>query len=232
MSITVKPAPAASPAGDQLSSGDLPKLSDRAYAWIRDALVLLEIRPGDPVNEERLAAELGMGRTPIREALKRLESELLVVSFPRRGTYAAEINVLDLSHLFDVRRLLEPLAARQAAVQASAADRAGLGRLLDGIGVAGDTVRSSRELLRADLSIHRALYAAAHNPFLEDTLTRYDNLATRIWGLVITHVADVTGHIDQHAALLEAVIAADPETAAQLALEHVTDFHESVRRVL
>uniref|UniRef100_UPI0015F0CBDF GntR family transcriptional regulator n=1 Tax=Pseudonocardia pini TaxID=2758030 RepID=UPI0015F0CBDF len=90
-------------------------LADRAYAAIRDRLVMLEIRPGDPLNDDRLAAELGTGRTPVREALKRLEGDRLVVAYPRRGTFATAVDITDLSHLSEVRLALEPLAARSAA---------------------------------------------------------------------------------------------------------------------
>ena len=84
----------------------------------------------------------------------------------------------------------------------------------------------------ADLRIHRSLYAATHNPFLEDTLIQYDNLATRIWGVFGTQLSGVGGHIDEHVPLLRAVIGADQDTAARLARQHVIGFEEAVRAVL
>ena len=72
-------------------AGEGGSLADRAYTAIRDRLVMLEIRPGDPLNDDRLAAELGTGRTPVREALKRLEGDRLVVAYPRRGTFATAV---------------------------------------------------------------------------------------------------------------------------------------------
>ena len=209
-----------------------PRLSELAYRRIRDKLVVLTIRPGEPINEERLGAELGMGRTPIREALKRLESERLIVSFPRRGTFAAEINVTDLAHIFEVRQRLEPLAAERAAVRATRADRAGLQGLVEQLHP-GQTARQPLpELMATDLRVHRALYAATHNPFLEDTLLNYDNLATRIWCMFAEQLSGVAGHIDEHAPLLEAVIAGDQEQAGRLAAEHVAGFEAEIRAVL
>src|SRR5262245_64537508 len=85
---------------------------------------MLEIRPGAPISDDQLARELGLGRTPVREALKHLERERLVVAYPRRGTFATEVNITDLGHISDVRRQLEPVAAAAASHRATAVDRA------------------------------------------------------------------------------------------------------------
>ena len=90
-------------------------LSDRAYAALRDRLVSLEIAPGAPIDEEALIRELGVGRTPVREAVRRLALERLVVVYPRRGTFAAAINITSLSDITDVRVQLEAHAAERAA---------------------------------------------------------------------------------------------------------------------
>lgn len=90
-------------------------LADYAYRVLRDRLVLLDIRPGAPLGESGLALELGVGRTPLREALKRLESDHLVVTFSRRGTFATSVDATELSEITEMRRVLVPLAARRAA---------------------------------------------------------------------------------------------------------------------
>ena len=90
-------------------------LADLAYRQIKDRLIMLDIRPGEPINDVALAAELGVGRTPVREAVKRLETDHLVVSYPRRGTFATVVDVTELGAISDIRQLLEPHAARRAA---------------------------------------------------------------------------------------------------------------------
>jgi DNA-binding GntR family transcriptional regulator len=82
-------------------------LADRAYAGLRDRIVTLRIPPGAPIDEDLIGAELEMGRTPVREAIKRLALENLITVFPRRGTFASEINITDLAHVSDVRAQLE-----------------------------------------------------------------------------------------------------------------------------
>ena len=206
--------------------------AEAAYRQLRDKLIMLEIRPGEPINDAQLAAELGFGRTPVREAIKRLEVDHLVVSYPRRGTFATTVDFTELADVSEIRELLEPLAARRAASRASDAMRRELMHVADTISQLDPGPGGSRDLMRYDLTVHRLIYKAAANPHLEDTLIRYDNLATRIWCLVLDKVPSVSGHIVEHVQLLTAIAAGDEDRAAELALHHVVSFEESVRKVL
>ncbi|MEV7734210.1 GntR family transcriptional regulator [Streptomyces sp. NPDC088921] len=207
-------------------------LAERAYRAIRDRLVMLEIRPGAPINEEQLGQSLGVGRTPVREALKRLQYERLITTYPRRGTFATEVNITDLAHISEVRQELEPLAAAQAARRATATDRANLTALLRELDTAGAPGRDSAELMHLDLQVHRAIYTATHNPYLEDTLVRHDNLATRIWCLFVDRLDDMAGHVEEHGPLIEAIVAGDADTAARLARSHVVGFEQAIREAI
>ena len=106
-------------------------LADRAYVQLRDLIITLRIPPGAPIDEDRLGEALEMGRTPVREAVKRLALENLVTVFPRRGTFASEINITDLTHISDVRAVLEAHAAYLAAQRITDAQRVELAGLLD-----------------------------------------------------------------------------------------------------
>jgi DNA-binding GntR family transcriptional regulator len=207
-------------------------LAERAYREIRDRLVMLDIRPGIPINEEQLAASLGIGRTPVREALKRLAYERLVVAYPRRGTFAADVNITDLAHVSEVRQHLEPIGAASAARRATAHERSFLADLAARLRSAASAGLDASDLMRLDLLAHRAVYAATHNPFLEDTLVRYDNLANRIWCLLIPRLPGMAGHVGEHGPLLEAVVAGDADRAAELARNHVIHFEQEIRALL
>jgi DNA-binding GntR family transcriptional regulator len=209
--------------GEELS------LAERAYRAIRDQLVMLDIRPGAPINEDQLAQSLGVGRTPVREALKRLQYERLVTTYPRRGTFATEVNITDLAHISEVRVELEPLAAARAARRATAEDRAALTAVRRELAGVDPRHSDAAELMHLDLKVHRAVYAATHNPYLEDTLIRHDNLATRIWCLFIDRLADMAGHVEEHGPLIDAIVAGEPDAAAQIARAHVEGFERAVR---
>src|ERR1700756_4957167 len=105
-------------------------LADRAYADLRDRIVTLRIAPGAPIDEDALGSELQIGRTPVREAIKRLALENLVTVFPRRGTFASEINITDLADICDVRVQLEGHAAYRAAQRITPAHRSELDGLI------------------------------------------------------------------------------------------------------
>src|SRR4051795_307918 len=145
-------------------SGEL--LADRAYAELRDRIVTLAIPPGAPINEDSLGRELEMGRTPVREAIKRLTLEHLVAVFPRRGTFASEINITDLAHISDVRVQLEGHASYRAAERLTTARRAELEALLARIDATGGADRD--ELIELDAEIHRFVHRASANPYLDE----------------------------------------------------------------
>jgi DNA-binding GntR family transcriptional regulator len=201
--------------------------ADLAYEHLLDLLVTLEIRPGTPLSEAELMARLGVGRTPLRDAIHRLEMQRLVAIYPRRGTFATEINIGDLALITDIRAELEALAASQAAERAGEADRAGLTRLLGRV-----EKPATRKPIELDTAVHRAIYAAAHNHFLAGTAEMYHNLSLRLWHLYMDRLPDITSHVEEHRQLLGAILDRDPGRAAEAARLHVRRFEASVANVV
>lgn len=212
-------------------AGSDPSLAERAYGILRDRLIMLDIAPGEPINEARVAAELGFGRTPLREALKRLETDHLVVSYPRRGTFATIVDITELAAISEVRQVLEPLAARRAALNTDPGIRLELEKVVTAI-ESMDIHQDRHELMQYDLEVHRLIYRAAGNHHLEESLIRLDNLATRIWCLVLNRLPSISGHIAEHVELLRAILTGDADRAAALAAAHVTHFERTVRTIL
>ncbi|MGQ1838111.1 GntR family transcriptional regulator [Kocuria turfanensis] len=207
-------------------------MAEQAYRLLRDRLTVLEIRPGAMIQDAHLATEMGIGRTPLREALKRLETDHLVVSYPRRGTFATQVDITALSDVSELRRNLEPLAARKAALAASPHARQQMQDLARALGDLGGGAPTNQDFMRSDLRVHRLIYRATGNAHLEETLVRLDNLATRIWCLVLDRVPTVGGHVHEHVDLLEAIAAGRAEEAAELALAHVSSFERTMRGIL
>ncbi len=207
-------------------------MAEQAYHAMRDRLIMLDIAPGAPINEQALALELGMGRTPVRESLKKLELDHLVVSYPRRGTFATQVDITDLATVSEMRVVLEPLAARRAATSARRESRATLAAKADQIAEMDLARVSNRALMKYDIDVHRLIYGATGNEHLEETLVRLDNLATRIWCLVLDRLPTIGEHVQEHVGLLRAIADGLPDRAAELALAHTTHFEQSVREVL
>ena len=206
--------------------------ADFAYRVLCDELIVLDIKPGEPLNDEVISRRLGVGRTPIREAMKRLESDHLVVAYPRRGTFAAGVDITDLAEISEIRQLLEPAAAARAARMASPQLRQEIKEFAREVADLLPVTHSQRDLMRLDMRVHRMIYRATGSRHLEDVLIRYDNLATRIWSLVLEKLPPVSEHIAQHIELLECIAAGDSEAAARLTTKHVTDFENLIRGVL
>ena len=214
-----------------MQRGSRELLADRAYSELRDRIVTLRIAPGAPIDEDALGGEMEIGRTPVREAIKRLALENLVTVFPRRGTFASEINITDLADISDVRMQLEGHAAYRAAQRITPALRDELEQLLAEL----DSSQGSddREALMAlDTRVHRFVHRCAGNPYLEETLGRYFNLSLRIWYLVIDRLPHLFTRVHEHDDLLRAIADGEAERARDVLAEHVETFEHEIRSVL
>jgi DNA-binding GntR family transcriptional regulator len=215
----------------QPEAEDARSLADQAYFRIRELIVTLGLPPGSRVSERELMEQLGVGRTPVREALRALARERLVEVYPRRGMFVSSVDVRDLAGLSEVRTTLEPKAARLAAERATDADRELIALLIEEL----DEVRdgpSERALMDLDQRIHRHIYRCAHNPFLEETLNEYYVLTLRIWFLVLDRVARLEDAVQEHRDLLQAVLDGDAAAAEEAMRRHVSGFEQAIRRVL
>jgi len=199
--------------------------ADRAYVAIRGLIVSLALPPGAVIDERELMRQIGLGRTPVREALRKLAQEQLVEVFPRRGMFVTGVDVRDLARISEVRTALEPEAARLAAERATDEERQELADLSDEI-ARGD------DLMGLDERIHRAIYSAAHNDLMEKTLGEYYVLALRIWMLALDRAEDLEEAVEAHRDLIQAIIVADGDRAADLMRDHVENFERAMREVL
>lgn len=206
-------------------------LADRAYASLRDRIVTLRIAPGAPIDEDVLGTELGIGRTPVREAIKRLALENLVTVFPRRGTFASDINITDLADISDVRLQLEGHAAYRAAQRITAPQREELARLLAELAQSQGS-DDTGALMDLDARVHRFVHSCAGNPYLEETLGRYLNLSLRIWYLVLDRLPHLFARVHEHDDLLHAIAAGEAERARAIIAEHIETFEREIRSVL
>lgn len=216
--------PVIPPAGETVS------LADQAFHAIRELIVSLELAPGAVVNERELTEQLAIGRTPVREALRRLAQEKLVEVYPRRGIFVTTVDVRDLARLCEVRSVLEPEAARLAADRATQLDLDALSELLNEL--SSSRVRGDKALIDLDRRIHRVVYRCTHNHFLEATLEEYYTLALRIWMLALEETGELRAAVLEHRALLEAVAFGKGDVAAQIMRDHVEHFEIAMRRVL
>jgi DNA-binding GntR family transcriptional regulator len=203
-------------------------LTDRAYRELEEQIVTLRIPPGAIVSEALLSKRLGVGRTPIREALQRLARECLVVIMPRRGIVVSEIDVLRQLRLLETRREVERLLARSAARRSNVAQRARFAELAEGMELAA---RRSDDIafMRLDREYNLLLLDAAANEFAAAAMGLMNGLSRRFWYLHYRQVADLPLAARLHAAIATA-IAAGRETAAAAASDALVDYIEAFAR--
>lgn len=203
-----------------------------AYFLIRDLIATLDLAPGTPLNERDLMQRLDLGRTPVREALRRLADEGLVTIFPRRGMVVAPVDVHDLTSVSEVRIDLEGLAARLAARRADSTDRARANDLIMELDADAMDPADPRALIRLDQRVHHVVHHATHNGYLQNTLSEYLTLSLRLWFLGLERVHRLDEAVQEHRSLLVAVVDGDEAAAESTARAHVTGFWQEIRSVL
>jgi DNA-binding GntR family transcriptional regulator len=202
-------------------------LSQKAYEMIRARIVNLDLPPGIILDEGHLQANLGLGRTPIREALLRLSLERLVTIVPRRGIFVNDIGIEDLQQIFEVRIVLEGLAARMAAQRGSEAHWKKIDQVLSRLDT--NFNNDNTDLLSIDESCHLILYDAASNEILRDSLTTLYALSRRLWIFLSVSNEDTCSWLMEHAAILEALRKKDATRAASLIEQHILSFQEHIQ---
>ena len=189
-------------------------LTDRAYGEIEEMIITLRLAPGSAISESELSAHLGIGRTPIREALQRLARERLVAIFPRRGIIVTDINVASQLRLLEMRRELERLIARSAARRATADERdrfRALAAAFEAAAKANDDVT----FMRIDRDFNVLCSAASHNEFAAGAMSLMHALSRRFWYLHYKQAADMPLTAKLHADIARAIAAGDEERAGK-----------------
>ena len=202
-------------------------LADRAYDLVERMIVTLELAPGTVFSESELSERIGIGRTPLREALQRLSSDRLVVSLPRRGMMVTAIDAAEYLALLETRRALDRLVAARASTRGSDAQRATLREVASRIRAAA--IRSDVDaFLRLDRSCDEVLHAAAGNPFAARAARPLHAHCRRFWSRYHRN-GDLGMSAELHATILEAV-AGGGEEAAATAADELVDYLERFTR--
>jgi DNA-binding GntR family transcriptional regulator len=195
-------------------------LADRVYATIKEAILDLKLKPGNLLLEDELARQLGTSKTPVRGALLALERDGLVVKVPYKGTYVSEVSLQDAIEIFELRAVLEGLAARLAARSFSPRDLDAAEKLLD----LADEARARGDFDGAsDLGaqFHRSIHQRADNSRLMPILEKLEEQLRRL-----RHLSDrVAGRLDkssrEHRLILAALRAGDPVQAESAMRQHL-----------
>lgn len=202
--------------------------SDRAYEQLLDMILDLRLAPGEVVNEQSLAAQLGLGRMPVHEAVTRLAADRLAIIMPRRGTVISPIALKDVVDMFEAREAIECGVAYIAARRATDKDLEEMLELIK----AADKARDGQyweEYLKADHAFHTFLVHMINNPLLQDAADRLLLHNLRFWRLYFS------GRTAQHHAMLSherlhGAISSHDSAQAELAMrEHISNSRSMIQ---
>lgn len=221
----VAPEPDGKPASP---SRRAPSLTEQAYQALEELIVTLALEPGSVMSESVLAERLGIGRTPVREALQRLAREGLVTVMPRRGIRVAPMEPETHVRLLELRRALEQLLAEGAAERASADQRAAFADLADGMAAAAETA-DAVAFMRLDRQFNRLLCQAARNDYVTRAMALIQGLSRRFWYRHYRRALDLPLCAELHANMARAIADGRPARAVAAA-ERLIGYIETVAR--
>ena len=198
---------------------------------IRQAIIDGTFSPGERLMEIQLADEMGVSRTPVREAIRKLELEGFVVMIPRRGTYVADISIKDITEIYEVRTSLDVLAAGLAAERITDEELMQLNQYMNELGkhVANMDIN---KIVEIDTAFHNVLYTAARNERLTAIISNLREQLTTIRGRSMSAPGRLIETMDEHRVLVESIAARNVEAAQAAARVHIENAENTLIRSL
>jgi len=188
--------------------------SNAAYAILKQRIMTGEFSPSDTLREIDIAKQMNMSRTPVREAVKRLEDEGMLTRVPRKGLTVTTLDQTSITELYGFREILECGAARLAARYADDMEIENMRAILEESRSHGDPVRSNYEF-------HQALYAASHNQFLVKAMNSLIDSTALLGQSTLAHTGRPELALQEHLALFDAIEKRDEKRAEACAREHI-----------
>jgi len=202
-------------------------LSQQAYEQIKQLIVTLELAPGSVIDEAELQEMLRLGRTPIREALKRLALESLVSIIPRRGMFVTNIGINDLQRLLEVRLELETLATRLAAQRGTKEHWRRMEKLI--VEPFSLDEKNNKDIIHLDEIFHEIIYEAADNRFLHDAITVLLTLNERLWYYFLPEIGGFERTVNDHRIIWESLKSGDSAQAVSQMKHHILTSQEKLQ---
>lgn len=193
--------------------------ADDVYDRLKADILDLNLRPGDQLDEDQLASQYGVSRTPVREALRRLSADGLVTLRPRRGAYVSEISLREIWEIEQICELIEPFAAKLAAGRMPPAVIKELRRELDALDIECPQREDFIRYMQLDIQFHRAILDASGNGLMRDMVTHLYRRMNAV--RLIANLHHFNHSIEEHRRILDAIEAGDGDAARQASLHHI-----------
>jgi DNA-binding GntR family transcriptional regulator len=200
--------------------------ADQAYFLILNKIITAEMEPGSLIQEPVLMEQLNLGRTPIREAFKRLETQGFVTVSPRRGMFITPITIKDINRIYEIRIELESLAVRLAADRISSVQLRSLQQQVEYC--KNKKSKSAEEMVMMDREFHFMTYEATRNQLLVTDLQRYYYLSQRIWYYGLNNLEPLAVGLSDHFDIVSAFKLRQTELADEIIRRHISKFQKTI----
>jgi len=202
-------------------------LRELVLETLREAIINGTLKPRERLMEIQLAEELGVSRTPIREALRKLELEGFIVMVPRKGAYVADISFKDIAEVFEIRAALEGLAAGLAAERITEEELEEMERLL--VEKADAIARKDMDkLIEVDTKFHEAIYKSSRNTRLAGIINNLREQIQRYRAASLSFPGRMKQSLEEHREIVEAIQSRDVQLARKTAEEHIENAENSI----
>ena len=206
-------------------------LRDLAYEAIKFRIITCAFKPGEYVNEARISTVLGLGRTPVHQAIDRLMLEGMVQVIPRKGVIVKPVSLDEVMQIIEARFIVEPQGVRLTAERADENDIAGLTDIL-ARAQQWTAVRNVQQMMLLDREFHQVLVRAARNDVFADILNKLHERSLRFWFISLTDIGHHGVVQQEHQAILQAIRDRDLDAAEQAMRQHIESFRNNVARYL
>ena len=212
---------------EQIRLDSYKPLRELVCGHIREAIINGTFAPGERLMEIQMADEMGVSRTPVREAIRKLEMEGFVVMIPRRGTYVSNMSIKDINDVYEIRISLDTLAAGLAAERISDEELEELQRLLVKVGAAIEK-NDMAKVVEADIEFHDVLYKASRNERLRNIINNLREQITVIRGVSMRYPGRLKDTQDEHRRLVECISARNVEKSQEMARIHLENAEKTL----
>jgi DNA-binding GntR family transcriptional regulator len=206
-------------------------LRELVFESLREAIISGRLKPGERMMEIQMAEEMGVSRTPVREAIRKLELEGLVVMIPRKGAYVAGLSLKDIVEVFEIRGALEGLAAELAAERITDDELENLERYL--VMITEDIEKGDLgKVVETDTDFHTQLYKASRNDWLLQIINNLREQIQRFRTTSLSYPGRMKVAVEEHRQIVEAISSRNGKLARKLAYEHIEKAENSLMSMI
>ncbi|MCL2121817.1 MAG: GntR family transcriptional regulator [Clostridiales bacterium] len=206
-------------------------LGEVVYVALREAIIKNQFKSGERLMETELADEMMVSRTPVREAVRKLQSEGYVIMLPRKGTYVTSLTIQDVNDVFEIRGALESMAAARAAERASSEEIAEIRQFIESEAILWDSTDLARTI-RCDIQFHSMVYRASKNTKVENLINDLREQTQRLRSSTLSRPGQVRFALEEHRKILSAIEARDAKSARDASIAHVERSREVMLELL